>query len=57
MRGYGGAKWRVQFLDGREVETSNLWHQGTVPEQYRRYLPDNAVLISLCEPSPIDDLL
>jgi hypothetical protein len=58
MRGFGGAKWLVQFLDGRgDVQTSNLWHQGAVPEQFRRFLPDNATLISIYDDTPLFDNL
>jgi len=47
FRGFGGAKWRIEFTDGRIVETDNLWSNGTIPLAYRERLPDNAVLISL----------
>ena len=42
MRGYGGRRFVVQFFDGRVIETTNLWHQGFVPEHFRSRLPDNA---------------
>jgi hypothetical protein len=40
--GFGGAKFIIQFFDGRRVETMNLWHQGVIPEHFRIRLPDNA---------------
>lgn len=42
--GFGGARFRVTFPDGRVVETTNLWHQGTIPEWQRPERPDNAKL-------------
>lgn len=42
MRGFGGAKFLIRFFDGRSVETTNLWSQGTIPEHFRSRLPDNA---------------
>ncbi len=47
FKGFGGRQFAVLFLDGRIVETSNLWHQGTVSEQFREMLPDNAVFIQV----------
>jgi hypothetical protein len=44
FRGYGGSKWLIKFNDGREVVTTNLWHQGAVPILWREQLPDSAVL-------------
>jgi hypothetical protein len=42
MRGFGGHPFGIEFFDGRRVTTRNLWHQGTVPPQYRDRYPDNA---------------
>ena len=42
FRGSGGTKFTVSFFDGRVVETTNLWHQGQIPEHFRERLPDNA---------------
>lgn len=50
LRGFGGARWRICFFDGRELCTSNLWHNGTVPPTHRNALPDNATLESVVEP-------
>lgn len=46
FKGFGGAKWKIRFNDGREVETTNLWHQGTIPEHFREDLPDNATFLT-----------
>jgi hypothetical protein len=42
FRGFDGAKFVIHFFDGRKVFTSNLWHNGTVPDEFRDQLPDNA---------------
>src|SRR6266498_3893081 len=33
--GFGGHKFTIKFFDGREVETNDLWHQGTIPDHFR----------------------
>lgn len=43
VRGFGGASWTIRFHDGRVVQTTNLWCQGTISDHYRERLPDNAV--------------
>lgn len=40
--GFGGQRWEVRFHDGRSVVTTDLWHQGAIPERFRARLPDNA---------------
>lgn len=42
FRGFGGRKSVILFDDGRRVETTNLWHQGRIPEHFKERLPDNA---------------
>lgn len=46
FRGFYGAKFTVKFFDGRVVKTSNLWHQGEIPEVFKAEMPDNAELIN-----------
>jgi hypothetical protein len=46
IRGFGGRKFKIQFFDGRIIETNNLWYQGEIPEQFRSMLPDNAVFLT-----------
>lgn len=41
-RGHSGRKFTIQFNDGRQVETTNLWSQGTIPPEFKDDLPDNA---------------
>lgn len=43
FKGFGGALWKIKFNDGRYVESTNLWHNGTILEEYWNDLPDNAV--------------
>ena len=45
MRGFGGSRFRIRLSDGKVITTTNLWHQGTIPEHFRSQLPDNAVFI------------
>ena len=44
FKGFGGAKFDIEFFDGRKVVTHNLWCQGDIPEEFRSYpeLQDNA---------------
>ncbi len=44
FNGFGGHKWTIRFLDGRTVETCDLWHRGEVPSPMASALPINAVL-------------
>lgn len=47
-RGCGGAPFLVTFTDGRPPRrTTNLWHQGDIPERFRERMPDNAILQGL----------
>jgi hypothetical protein len=43
--GFGGRRFKISFHDGRVVETCNLWHQGTIPGEWRSELPDNARMV------------
>lgn len=41
--GFGGDHFKIKlFSDGQTYDTADLWHQGTVPEEYRGILQDNA---------------
>lgn len=44
-RGFGGERFTIRFFDGREVTTTNLWHQGEIPDDFRAELPDNAEFV------------
>jgi len=45
FKGFGGREFTIKFNDGRIVTTRNLWHQGTIPEDFKNRLPDNAVFV------------
>jgi hypothetical protein len=45
LRGYGGKKFTIETDNGSILFTTNLWHQGTVPEHFRDRLPNNAKFI------------
>jgi hypothetical protein len=40
--GFGGREFSIEMLDGRLIETNNLWHGGEVPAVWRPFFPDNA---------------
>ena len=45
FRGFGGAKFKINFFDGREITTTNLWRRGAIPETHKELLPDNAEFV------------
>jgi hypothetical protein len=45
FRGFDGALWLIKFNDGRKIRTTNLWHNGEIPEDYRSELPNNASFV------------
>lgn len=57
FRGCAGHKFTIKFINGphagQVVDTTNLWHQGSIPEDYQAYLPDNAEFV----PQPKTSLL
>lgn len=42
FRGFGGAKFQIEFKDGTRVVTTNLWCQGEPKGYWKQYFPDNA---------------
>jgi len=44
-KGFSGHRFKIRFNDGREIETTNLWSQGVIPDRWRERLPDNAVFL------------
>ncbi|MFG1709165.1 hypothetical protein ACFLIM_38840 [Nonomuraea sp. M3C6] len=49
FRGHGGRRFDIAFHDGRTATTRNLWHQGTVPPEWRHRYPDNARFVQAQE--------
>jgi DNA-directed RNA polymerase subunit RPC12/RpoP len=49
IKGFGGRRFKIQFFDGRIIETNNLWFQGEIPDQFRSILQDNAVFLPVEE--------
>lgn len=45
FRGHAGRKFIIKFDDGEVIKTTNLWHQGEIPERFRKYLPNNATFV------------
>ena len=42
FRGFGGAKFVINFKDGRVVTTTNLWCGGKIPNVWKPKFPNNA---------------
>ncbi|MHA1962769.1 MAG: hypothetical protein ACW99U_21480 [Candidatus Thorarchaeota archaeon] len=49
LKGHKGQKFIIKFNDERQVVTTNLWHQGKIPEHFKERLPDNAVFLIVPE--------
>lgn len=45
FKGFDGHKFTIEMETGEIIETTNLWLNDTVPEQYRDALKDNARFI------------
>lgn len=45
--GFGGRRWHITYLDGREQETNDLWSGGQIPEWFRDRFRVTATLQSL----------
>lgn len=45
--GYSGRPFRIRMNTGKEILTNNLWLNGTVPENHRDKLKDNAVFVKV----------
>lgn len=41
FKGFDGRKFKITYLDDSTVYTTNLWLQGTIPEQYRHLFKNN----------------
>lgn len=52
--GFGGSKFIFERLDtGEQFMSRNVWHQGTVPDNFKDILPDNAKIVPEPPPEPI----
>ena len=40
FRGFGGKRFKIKMHSGKIIETTNLWHQGRIPDEV--YTGDNA---------------
>lgn len=53
FQGFAGRRFKIRFLDtGEEVVTTNLWHNGEVPEEFRDRLPDTAEFVKEAKHAP-----
>lgn len=41
FKGFDGRKFKITYLDGTVVYSQNLWHQGTIPEDFRHLFANN----------------
>ena len=42
FKGFGGDKFVINFKDGRQITTTNLWCGGDIPEHWKDKFPNNA---------------
>lgn len=53
FRGCAGQEFFIKFLSGEHKDkvfrTTNLWCQGTIPDEYKDALPDNAEFVEPVE--------
>lgn len=40
--GMAGRRFDIEYFDGRNVTTYDLWSGGEIPENYRRFIPNTA---------------
>ena len=45
FRGCGGRYFKIKLDNGQIIETTNLWCQGEVPEEYKDTLKNNAEFV------------
>ena len=45
FKGYGGRYFKIRLNTGEIIETSNLWNQGVIPDEFKESLKDNAEFI------------
>lgn len=42
FRGFGGARFQIEFNDGHRVVSTNLWCGGDIPEYWKNKIQNNA---------------
>lgn len=47
LRGFMGKEFFIRRFDGTLIKSNNVWHQGEIPERFRKQLPDTAVFIPM----------
>lgn len=47
--GFGGHEFYIRRFDGTLIKSNNVWHQGEIPEHFRRELPDTADFLTLID--------
>lgn len=46
FRGYGGSRFFIGYMNGGKTESTNLWHNGDIPELFKNDLPNTAIFLS-----------
>lgn len=47
IRGYGGKRFIIKRKNGCIIETTNLWHRGDVPDEFKDKFLDDAVFLKM----------
>ena len=47
--GFGGHEFYIRKFDGTLIKSNNVWHQGKIPEHFRKDLPDTADFLTLMD--------
>lgn len=47
--GFGGHEFYIRRFDGTLIKSNNVWHQGKIPEHFRKDLPDTADFLTLMD--------
>lgn len=46
FKGFDGAIFKIEYIDGTTRFTSNLWHQGTIPPEFVHLFTNNVKSIT-----------
>ena len=49
MCGFGGRKFKITYIDNSITYTTNLWHQGTIPENMHHLFENNVISVEPCD--------